>query len=84
MKCDYTFAASNIAVGWGGGASQVALVIKNPPANAGDARDRVLIPGSGRSLGRGNGNPLQHFCLKIPMGRAIWWTTVHGVTKSLT
>ena len=65
-----------------GGASQVSLVIKNPPANAGDARDRVLIPGSGRSLGRGNGNPLQHSCLKIPMGRAIWWTTVHGVTKT--
>ena len=44
------------------GASQVALVVKNPPANAGDARDVRLIPGSGRSLGGGHGNPLQYSC----------------------
>ena len=47
-------------------ASQVALVVKNPPANAGDVRDTGSIPGSGRSHGEGNGNPLQHSCLKNP------------------
>ena len=44
-------------------------VIKNPPANAGDARDRGSIPGSGRSHGEGNGNPLQYSCLENPMDR---------------
>ena len=44
----------------------MALVVKNPPANAGDLRDAGLIPGSGRSPGRGNGNPLQYSCLRIP------------------
>ena len=50
----------------GGGASQVALVIKNPPASARDIRDARLIPESGRSLGKGNGNPLQYACLENP------------------
>ena len=63
-------------------ASYVALVVKNPPANAGDARDVGSIPGLGRSPGEGNGNPLQYFCLEIPMDRGAWWTTVHEVTKS--
>ena len=44
------------------------LVIKNPPANAGDARLSGLIPGSGRSPGGGNGNPLQDSCLENYMG----------------
>jgi len=47
--------------------SQVALVVKNPPANAGDRRDTVSIPGLGKSPGRGNGNLLQYFCLENPM-----------------
>ena len=47
----------------------VALVVKNPPANAGDIRDAGLIPGSGRSPGGGHGNPLQHSCLENPMDR---------------
>ena len=51
------------------GASQVALVVKNPPANAGDLRDAGLISGSGRSSGRGYGNPLQYSCLENPMDR---------------
>ena len=51
------------------GAPQVALVLKNPPATAGDIRDLGLIPGSGRSSGGGNGNPLQYSCLKNPMDR---------------
>ena len=63
------------------GASQVALVIKSPPAHAGDA---VLIPGLGRSPGEGNGNPLQYSCLENPMDRGAWWATVHGITKSWT
>ena len=50
-------------------ASQVALVVKNPPANAGDAKDTGLIPGSGRSFGGGYGNPLQYSCLENPMDR---------------
>jgi len=45
--------------------------------NAGD-------PGLGRSLGEGNGNPLQYSCLKNPMDRGAWWVTVHGVAKSQT
>ena len=51
-------------------------VVKNLPANAGDAG---LIPGSGRSPGVGNGNPFQYSCLKNPMDRETWWATVHGV-----
>jgi len=50
-------------------ASPVAQLVKNPPANAGDTRDVGLIPGSRRSSGEGNGNPLQYSCLENPMGR---------------
>ena len=50
-------------------ASQVVLVVKNLPANAGDERDVGLIPGLGRSPGVGNGNPLQYSCLENPIGR---------------
>ena len=64
-------------------ASQVALVVKNPPVNAGDARDMGLILGSGRSPGEGNGNPLQYSCLENPMGRGAWWAMIHGVPKEL-
>ena len=63
------------------GASQVVLVVKNLPANAGDMD---LIPGSERSPGGGHGNPLQYSCLENPIGRGAWWATVHGVTKSQT
>jgi len=62
----------------------VALVVKNTPANAGDIRDVGWIPGSGRSPGEGNGNPLQYSCLENAMNRGIWEATVHGVTKSHT
>ena len=44
--------------------------------------DLSSIPGLGRSLGEGNGHPLQHSCLKNPMDRRAWWATVHGITKS--
>ena len=52
--------------------SQVSLVIKNPPAKTGDIRHLGLIPGSGRSLGGGNGNPLQYCCMENPMDRGAW------------
>ena len=66
------------------GASQVALVIKNPPASAGDIKDVGSIPGLGRSPGGGHGNPLQDSCLENPMDRGARQSTVHGVTKSWT
>ena len=53
-------------------ASQVALVVKNPPANAGDKRDVNSIPGLGRSPEGGHGNPLQFSCLENPMDRGAW------------
>ena len=53
-------------------------VVKNPLANAGDVGS---IPGSGRSPGERNGNPLQYSCLANPMYKGAWWTTVHGVAK---
>ena len=59
----------------------VALVVKNPPANAGDARDLGSIPGSGRSPGETNGDPFQYSCLGNPMDRGAWQATVHRVTK---
>ena len=65
-------------------ASQVMLVVKNPPANAGDARDVGSIPGSERSSERGNGNLFQYSCLENPMDRGNWWDTVHGVVKNRT
>ena len=61
---------------------QVALVIKNPPFNAGDAKDPGLIPGSGRSPGGGRGNLLQYSCLENPMDRGTWGVTVLRVSKS--
>ena len=64
--------------------SQVALVVKNTPANAGDVGDAGSIPGSGRSPGEGNGNLLQYSCWRIPMDRGAWQATVHRVTKSWT
>ena len=62
----------------------MALVVKNPPANAADARDMGLIPGLGRSLGGGNGNPLQYSCLENRMDRGAWQATVHEFTESWT
>ena len=62
-------------------ASEVALVVKNPPANAGDVG---LIPGSGRSPGGGHGKPLQYSYLENLTGGGLWWATVHSVAKSQT
>ena len=57
-------------------------VVKNLPANAGDAEDMGSIPGSERSPGGGNGNPLQYSCLKNPIDRGVWLSKVQRVTKS--
>ena len=65
-------------------ASQVALVVKNPPAKAGDVRDMGLIPGLEGSSGGGHGCLLQYSCLENPMDRGAWQATVHSITKSRT
>ena len=59
-------------------------MVKNMPADAGDERDVGSIPGSGKSPGGGNSNPLQYSCLGNPMDRGAWWATVHGVAESWT
>ena len=61
-----------------GSPSGEGSVVKNPSVNA---RVQDSIPGSGRSPGKGNGNPLQYSCLGNPMDRGAWWATVHGVTR---
>ena len=65
-------------------ASQVELVAKNLPANAGDLREAGSIPRSRRSPGGGHSNPLQYACLENPMDKGAWQAIVHGVTKSQT
>ena len=62
------------------GAYQMVLVVKNRPANAEDIKDKRdlgSVPGSGRSPGGGDGNPLQYSCLENPMDRGAWWATAH-------
>ena len=65
-------------------ASQVVLVVKNPPANSGDLRDMGSVPGSGTSPGKGHGNPLQYSCLENSMDRVSGQAEVHGVAQSRT
>ena len=75
--CNAVFSVSNRA-------SQLTLVVKNLPANAGDIRDPGSIPGSRRSPGGGHGNALQYFCLENSMDTGAWWATVCEVAKSQT
>ena len=63
-------------------ASQVALVVRNVPASAGDVRDVGSIPRSRRSPREGHGNPLWYSCLEHPMDRGAWRATAHRVAKS--
>ena len=63
---------------------QLALLAKNPPANAGDIRDVGSIPGLRRFPGVGNGNPLQYSYLENPVDRGAWRATVYRVAKSQT
>ena len=60
------------------------LVVKNPPANAGDVREADSIPGLGRSPGVGNVNLLQYSCPEIPIDSGAWWATIHRAVKSQT
>ena len=60
------------------------IVVRNLPANAGDAGEIDSIPGSGKNPRKGNGNPLQYSCLENPTDRGAWQATVHGVPKSQT
>ena len=62
----------------------MALVVKNPPANTGDIRDMGSVPGLGRSLAGGLGNPLQCSCLENPRDGASWWAAIYGVAQSRT
>ena len=66
------------------GVSQVPLVVKNPPDNAGDVGDAGSIAGLGKSSGGWHSNPLQYSCLENPVDRGVWWATVHGLAKSRT
>ena len=68
------FSSPGIHLGFPGGCA----------CHEGDTGDEGLIPGSGRSSGGGNGNPLQYCCLENPMDRRVWWATVYGVEKSQT
>ena len=56
-------------------------MVKNLPANAGDVRNMDSISGSGRSPGRGHGNPLHYSCLEKPMARGTWWATIQKVAE---
>ena len=58
----------------------MALLVKSPPANAGDLRDPGSIPGLGRATGGEHGNPLQYSCLENPADRGAWWAMVRRVT----
>ena len=62
----------------------MVLMVKNPPANAGDVRDMASISRSERSPGGGYGNPFQYSCLENPMDKGAWQATVHRVEKSGT
>ena len=62
----------------------MALVVKNPSANAGDVRNEGSIPELRGFPGGGHGSPLQYSCLENPMDRGAWWVTVHGVAESRT
>ena len=60
----------------------MALMVKNPPANAEEIRDMSLIPGLERSSGGGHSHQLQYSFLETSMDRGGWWATVHGVAKT--
>ena len=79
LFCHHTLITATVC--W---ASQVALVVKNPPANAGDLRNMSFIPRSRRFPGGGHSNPLQCSCLENPMARGACRATVHGIAESDT
>ena len=75
IKCESSYCSTS---------SQVTLVVKNLPANAGDGGDTGSVPGPGRSPGEGRVNPLQYSCLENPMDKGTWQATVPGVAQSWT
>ena len=78
--CENSYSARNKII-----TQQLKLLLfssQNLSATTGDAGVAVAIPGSGRSPGEGNANPLQYSCLENSMGRGSWWTVAHGVTKT--
>ena len=85
-KLNVVRAGRNFTEGLGieNGASQVALVVKKLPANAGDLRDMGSIPELGRFPGSRHGNPLHYSCLENPRDSGAWQATVHRVPKSWT
>ena len=83
MARDQEGSIFGVASAWKG-ASQVALVVKNPSANEEDVRDVGLIPRLGRSPGGGHGYPLQYSCLENSMDGRAWRATAHSVAESGT
>ena len=81
QPCSISSITPSRAIPW---TSQVALVVKNLAANAGDIRDMHSIPRLGRCPGGGHGNPLQYSCLEDPMDRGACWVIVHRVMQSQT
>ena len=79
-----SWAAFTIFIFWNSGNVPGGLVVKSPPANAGDIKDAGAAPGSGRCPGGGHGSPLQCSCLENPRSREGWLSTAHRVTKSQT
>ena len=75
-----TFLRAEVRGKWG---FPVALVVKDPPASAGDLRTAGPIPGLGRFPGEGSGDPCQYSCLENPMDRGAWQVTAHEVAKEL-
>ena len=78
---DVMFVSTGGSLGKNTGTSSGGSVVKNPPANA---RDTGSMPGLGRSLGEGKGNPLQCYCQENPTDRGAWWATVYRTAKSQT
>ena len=79
LPCSKDFPRHRKTMGFPGGTA-----LKNPSANAGEARDAGSFPGLERTPGEGNGNPLQYSCLENPMDRGAWRATFHGVAESRT
>ena len=69
---------------WAYSGTQVAIVVKNLPVNAGDKRDTGSIPESGRSPGEETGDPFEYSYMENPIDRVVWQVIVERVTKSQT
>ena len=79
----FSWICRTYAAAVGHGASQVMLVIKSPPANAGDLKNVGSVPGWGRSHRAGHGSPFQYSCPENPMDRGAWWAYCRWSHKDL-